>query len=229
MCIHPGYTESVLRADGIPLVIPMVSDPDFYPDMLSLCDGFLLTGSEADVFPELYGKTPPASNVSDHWRDTQDFVILEHAETWGKPVFGICRGCQVMNVFRGGTLALHFRDLKTTEINHDGEDASGPPLHQATLLAEANLSCLVDNAQWNVNSLHRQVCERLGNTLRVAAFSADGFIEAIEDSQTPERFFAVQWHPERSPHGPDALSVALFQQLVQQARLWRGKNQQVTP
>jgi putative glutamine amidotransferase len=212
-----GYTESVLRAGGVPLILPILSDPEALTEVLDLFDGFLLTGSEADVFPELYGKTPPPDNYSDTWRDEQDFAILRHVEATGKPVFGICRGCQVMNVYRGGTLALHYSEIVTTAINHDDDDHNGPPVHQVTLEPSGSLFSLSKEPTTWVNSLHRQVCEHLGRDLRTTALSEDGLIEAIEDSRNPTRFYAVQWHPERSASGPDAFSHALFAQLVHEA------------
>ena len=225
MCLSPFYTESVLTAGGLPLVVPMYSDAAVYADVLDLFDGFLLTGSEADVYPELYGKTPPPANYSDPLRDIQDFAILRHAEAAGKPVFGICRGCQVMNVYRGGTLALHFGDLITTDIQHDHDDhIYGPPVHRVMLQKGTALAGLIADTTPTVNSLHRQVCENVGQGLRIAAVSEDGLIEAVEDTENPTRFFAVQWHPERSNAPQDEFSKALFSQLIRESGAWRTEN-----
>lgn len=218
MVLHPGNTESVLRAGGVPLILPLLSEEDAYTSVFDKLDGFLLTGSEADVFPGLYGKEPPPDNFSDPLRDAQDFAILRHAEATGKPVFGICRGCQVMNVYRGGTLAIHFSELVKTDIEHNQEEDDGFFCHRVIFSPESDLATLVSEKAPRINSLHRQVCDNLGRGLRIAGRSEDGLIEAIEDDASPTHFFAVQWHPERTPHGPDALSDALFVRLVDAAR-----------
>ncbi len=214
MCVPPGYIAAVLRAGGVPLILPITSDP---LPVAALCAGFLLTGSQADVSPELYGRRPPKGSYSDPERDQVDFALLRHAEETRKPVFGICRGCQVMNVYRQGTLALHYRDLTETPITHQGSDSGEPNTHRVLFQEGAWMTEAVGGGTRVVNSLHRQVCDRLGRNLRVAALSEDGLIEAIEDTAAPERFFAVQWHPEYPAQGPDALSVALFARFIQAA------------
>ncbi|MDX1933447.1 MAG: gamma-glutamyl-gamma-aminobutyrate hydrolase family protein [Capsulimonadales bacterium] len=221
MCLHPGYTDSVFRAGGWPIVLPLIPDANAYAEVLDLFDGFLLTGSEADVFPERYGKTPPDNNYSDPERDTQDIVLLDHAKVTGKPVFGVCRGCQMMNVHRGGTLALHYSELAETSIEHAGKEFTGPPAHTVTLVRGTMTGDLVPLSVVPVNSVHRQVCETIGNDLRVTARSEDGLIEGIEDVRHPERYFAVQWHPEQWGDRPDGLANALFGVLVREAARYR--------
>lgn len=216
ICVHPGYVIAVERAGGIPMILPLGVDP---APLAARCDGFLLSGSVADVTPTLYGRAIPEGSYSDPERDAQDAALLEHAEATGKPVFGICRGCQMMNVWRGGTLALHYRDLRPGEpVAHftgqrDGRMAHGIQIAPHTLLAR-----LAPGPNALVNSIHRQVCETPGRNLRVAARSDDGLIEAIEDEETPERFFAVQWHPERPVDADDPLSIALFARFTAACR-----------
>lgn len=219
--VHGGYIQSVEEAGGIPLVIPMTP---FVEELANLCHGFLLIGSVADVNPQLYGKEPPLDNYSDHDRDRVDYAILQHAEKHHKPVFGICRGCQIMNVFRGGTLALHFTHLIETETEHSSLDYSGPIIHEVDFLSDSHLGTIVHQSLGKsealpVNSIHRQVVDQLGTQLRIAAKSHDGLIEAIEDQQAPHRYFAVQWHPERAPEMKrDDLSKLLFERLIQTAQ-----------
>ena len=209
MGVSNGYIESIATAGGLPLLLPLRENGGD-ERLIALCDGFLLTGSYADVDPDLYGKKLTAGCFHDPLRDALDARILRHADETGKPVFGICRGCQMMNVWRGGSLAVDYTDLISTEIRHDGERFDGPPAHRVRFAEGAGLGV----GEAAVNSLHHQVCDRLGDNLRVAAYSEDGLIEAIEDAQRPEQYFAVQWHPERSSEGGEQVSRALFARFI---------------
>jgi putative glutamine amidotransferase len=195
--VSPDYTDSLTQRGAVPMLLPLTSPPDAILPLLDFCQGFLLTGSYADVDPMRYGRVKPEGGYCDPRRDAIDYVILQHAERTGKPVFGICRGCQVMNVYRGGTLAWDYHDLlPQTSIQHTGAvdvyDAHTVTWERGSWMA-AQMPSPVTIA---VNSLHHQVCERVGPGMRVAAVSEDGLIEAIEDARDPSRFFAVQWHPE---------------------------------
>src|SRR5207248_3326297 len=144
-----------------------------------------------------YGAEEMAGNTTDPKRDELDLALLRHAAATGKPVLGICRGCQIMNVFRGGSLASHFSDLVETSMEHNqpAHNASSA-VHEVILESTSWLHSIVGETRLEVNSLHRQVCDRIGAGLRVSARSEDGLIEAIEDQNDPSRFFGVQWHPE---------------------------------
>lgn len=226
MGVSGGYIESVAEAGGMPLLLPL-REKGGDEELLALCDGFLLTGSYADVDPDLYGKKLAEGCFNDPLRDALDARILRHADAMGKPVFGICRGCQMMNVWRGGSLAVDYTDLISDGVKHDGEKFDGPPAHRVQFTEGATLGREF-GGEAAVNSVHHQVCERVGDGLRVAAYSEDGLIEAIEDAGQPDRYFAVQWHPERSPDGGEELSLTLFARFVraaaryQEARIWRG-------
>jgi putative glutamine amidotransferase len=181
------------------------------------------------VNPQLYGVEPPADNYSDLDRDRVDYEILNHAEAAGKPVFGICRGCQVMNVFRGGNLSLHYSEQVDTDTQHSCTDYSGPAVHSVSFVPSSDLGQFVQSglgktSGLSVNSIHRQVVKDLGRGLQVACHSHDGLVEAVEDVKSPEQFFAVQWHPERAPGmNRDQLSRLLFTRLIEAANRFRKR------
>jgi putative glutamine amidotransferase len=149
---------------------------------------------------------------------------MDHAQATGKPIFGMCRGCQIMNVFRGGSLSLHYSEQITTETEHSCADYSGPVVHPVSFHPETALGRTVKEllgrtGDFPVNSIHRQVVKDLGRGLRIASHSHDGLVEAIEDATHPERFYAVQWHPERAPEmARDDLSRLLFRRLIEAAQ-----------
>jgi putative glutamine amidotransferase len=214
----PSYSWSVEFAGGVPLLIPLVDD---VLPLLQLCDGFIITGSYADVNPSLYGAIPPADNYSDVMRDRVDFSILAHAESTGKPVFGICRGCQIMNVYRGGSLALHYSDIADTKVDHNLEPEDFE-VHHVNLAEGSVVSQTSRRIRLAVNSLHRQVCKDVAATLAVTGVSEDGLIEAIEDKRDPARFFGVQWHPEILATAGDPTSRALFDGFIETAKRSRA-------
>jgi putative glutamine amidotransferase len=210
----PEYSWSVEQAGGVPLLIPLIVD---VLPLARLCHGFIITGSYADVDPALYGAQTPDDNYSDTARDRVDYQLLKYAEETGKPVFGVCRGCQVMNVFRGGTLAQQFSDLVSTDIEHNGEPED-LEVHRLTLVGGANLQSSLNRTELPVNSLHRQVVSRVAPTLMAAAISEDGLTEAIEDKINPKRYYAVQWHPELLAVAGDAAAQKIFSDFVDECR-----------
>lgn len=192
------YADSVQAAGGVPVLVPDIAEADV-PALLERVDGLLLSGGQ-DV-----GGGP---------RDATERALLAEAQRTGLPVFGICRGLQLVNVERGGTL---IADLPHTEA------------HPAVAEGEERLSShrIVEAAGWVaealpadgvVNSIHHQAIDRLGGGLAVAARAEDGTVEAVAGTD-PSRFLrAVQWHPEKLP-GADgrAHAVRLLAPFVQAA------------
>jgi putative glutamine amidotransferase len=151
--------------------------------------GLLLTGG-GDVDPFLYGVG--ADSLANHVfreRDELEQALIAEAEQRNVPILGICRGLQMLNVARGGTLHRHIDGHKDVD-------------HAVRLETESMLQGFVGAQDYTVNSRHHQAVDRLGHGLIVTAQAADGIIEAVED---PERRFvvAVQWHPEDRPETRD--------------------------
>lgn len=144
--------------------------------------GLVLTGG-GDVDPSLYGAEPhPLTKNVFRERDELERELIEEAERRELPILGVCRGLQMLNVARGGTLRQHIDGHK--EVEHTVVPEPG-----------SQIAVFVGGEDYAVNSRHHQAAERLGSGLAVTARAADGVIEAVED---PERRFvvAVQWHPE---------------------------------
>jgi putative glutamine amidotransferase len=159
---------------------------------LETIDGLVLTGGP-DVTPGRYGfeDTDDLCEISPA-RDDAEWDVLRSVIGRRRPILAICRGMQLLNVFRGGTLIPHL----STSNAHELDDRAR---HMVTVEDGSALAALVGQREGEVSSSHHQGVDRLGNGLRVAARHADGTIEAIEWTHPMRKpwLAAVQWHPER--------------------------------
>ena len=194
----PDYEKAVAHAGGEPWVIDASVSAD---DVLCKASGILLAGG-GDVDPSLYGEAAhPTFSASEPGRDAFEIELVRRATDADLPMLAICRGIQVLNVARGGSLVQDIPSQMGTSIRHKLE----VPPHEAIELAheiwmekDSLLVHLIgesgsDTAE--VNSRHHQAVRNLGPGLATTATAPDGVIEAIEDSS--RRFcLGVQWHPE---------------------------------
>jgi putative glutamine amidotransferase len=207
------YFDAVSRAGGIVVLLPpQPAGPGVAERVLDGLDGLILTGGK-DVDPARYGQDPhPATDTPrtdrDEWEDRLVRVALERKV----PLFGICRGLQMLNVVLGGTLHQHLPDvIGSSRYNVGGGVFSENEvrLEPATRLA----SVLAGHESLTVLSYHHQAIDRLADGLVVSARADDGIIQAVELS-SPQFAIAVQWHPEES-----AEDLRLFAALVDAARV----------
>jgi putative glutamine amidotransferase len=203
---HTPYTEAIAAAGGTPVQLAREARA---LDLLHHLDGLVVAGGE-DVDPRRYGSRPGLHTTHlDPGRDAFELELVEGALALGVPLLGICRGCQVMNVARGGTLVDH--------LPLDQGEAHGQlvyPLHARVhglrlVPGELAAALLADDVQ--VNSFHHQAIDRLGDGVVAIAFAADGVCEAIRIGACA---LGVQWHPEYLREQPDPV----FDWLVEQAR-----------
>lgn len=216
--VRNQYLESVTRAGGIPVLLPISVDEADIREVFSRLDGLLITGG-ADVDPKLYGeeKSSACGELSPE-RDRLEMMFAKLAVEHDLPILGICRGCQVLNVVYGGTL---IQDIPTElgipmNVHRQPEDYAvvthGVTIEPGTLLAQID-----GPGEIRVNSRHHQAVKALGEGLVLnGRSSADGIVESFNDPS--KRFMlGVQWHPEMLSHErPEAL--ALFRALVDAAR-----------
>ena len=190
------YVNSIERAGGIPVLIPICGSFETVKEMVSCLDGVLISGGH-DVNPREYGM--PVKKYSGEiipQRDSQDIALAKYVlEETKLPLLCICRGIQVMNVAAGGTLR---QDLEI-EGGYENHSNTMFPLnvasHQVELKAGTRLEQIFGKAEIGVNSFHHQAVLQPGDGFSVTAVSEDGVIEALE--LPGERFvLGVQWHPE---------------------------------
>ncbi len=220
----PLYFNAIERSGGCPVTVPLDGSA---ASVAARCAGVLLPGSLADVSPLRYGQAASEDcGSSDPSRESTDCVLLEEAERHSKPVFCICYGLQMLNVWRGGSLLQH---LATFPVNH-AAGAAVAVAHTALLHPGSLLASVIDpesNAaegaplRISINSSHHQAVASPGDGLYPSALSSqDGVIEAIE-SQSPSTTapftLGVQWHPERS-YDQSPASRALFDRFISEAR-----------
>jgi putative glutamine amidotransferase len=192
--VHTAYLDSVLSFGGMPIILPLHAPTEEIEKVCEMADGFLIPGGE-DIDPRRYNEDPhPMLGGIAEARDELEFQIVRYARNSRKPLLGICRGSQVMNVACGGTL---YQDLaaqrpespkhKISEWNELSE--------LLTLSAGSKLQAILQCASIAANSLHHQAVKDVAPGLIVSATARDGVIEGIEDPIHPF-FVGVQCHPE---------------------------------
>lgn len=203
------YSEAVLKAGGIPVLLPLVADPEYARAVAERLDGIVLSGSVGDVDPARYGAAPhPELNPVHPERDALDAALIRLALDTRKPLLGICYGTQMLNVALGGSLIQHLE----TEIPHSDRKAR----HAVHVEPNSVLARLGGAGEHLVNTSHHQALERVPATLRITARAPDGTIEAVETTGAGRFLVGVQWHPERI-WSESPISRALFEELVRQA------------
>ena len=194
------YVRSLRRA-GAQVRWIELTDLDKAIAEVRACDGLLLPGG-ADVNPRLYGHAPSEKcGKPNTLRDTGEMELLTAFLPTGKPILGICRGVQLMNVFFGGTLHQDIKD--TQKCNHSDFRGKNRGNHAVTLTPGTKLAEIFGAETLIVNSLHHQAADIPGKDLSVSAISEDGFIEGLEH-QTHPFCLGVQWHPEHMSHASEA-------------------------
>ena len=193
----PGYMEGIRMAGGVPIILPLKADDEEINQVADLCSGFLFTGGH-DVGTRLYGAVKSAScGPACNERDELEQKVFSYALLKDKPVFGICRGIQLINALCGGTL---YQDLPTEyegsrETNHHMHPPYDVHCHQVEVVKDTPLYELLQEVTIGVNSYHHQAIKVLADGLKPMAVSEDGLIEAV---YMPDKKYiqAVQWHPE---------------------------------
>jgi len=208
------YLKSVQRAGGAPWVLDLTKDDP--ADVIASAHGLLLTGG-GDIDPARYGETrQPTVTAVDPARDEYEIELVRRAYEAGLPLFGICRGLQVLNVALGGTLVQDIPSEMPGSLAHSVTTPLCAVAHEvwvskANLLGTLMQESLAEADSCAVNSRHHQAIKRVAPGFEVTATAPDGVVEAIEDPKAAF-CFAVQWHPELLEK-PDPT----FQWLVREA------------
>ncbi len=217
--MNQRYVHAVMAAGGVPVLVPLLAeDPATLREIYDRIDGLCVPGG-IDVDPAYYrsgrhaglGRLDPA-------RDTTEVVLTRWALRDQKPFLGLCRGLQVLNVARGGSLFQDLEDERPESIKHDYFPTAGWSrdhlAHPVELARETRLADALGSAAVTVNSMHHQGIRDLGFRLTPTAWAPDGLIEAAEvDGQFA---VGVQWHPEMFEPGAPAVG-RLFASFVDAA------------
>ena len=191
--------------------------------VLSTCQGLLLTGGE-DVNPAYYGKLNELSKCEeiDNYRDSLELALINRALLVRMPVFGICRGEQILNVALGGTLLTDIPTEVGTKVTHDLPSDSNDPMHSVKIDPQSDLYQLTAIEKGIVNSSHHQSVDIIAEGMKISALSEDGVVEAIEREFPLGKSFimGVQWHPERLEKNP-GLSKPLAENFLEQINKYK--------
>src|SRR5690606_36932478 len=204
----------IARQGVLPVLLPDLQE-DVVMELVEEIDGFTFRGGN-DLAPQSYGEEPILAGrwMGDAYRDQYELKIMDYAVKAGKPVFGICRGLQLMNVYFGGSLYQDIATQKEDAILHRDAEQYDHLLHAISLTEGKLLDSLYGkDSPMKVNSVHHQAIKDRGKELEVLVVCPeDGIIEAIGYTGAEEgKVMAVQWHPE--------FSDSLSEQLLDKQRL----------
>lgn len=216
--LNYDYVKSVLNAGGVPLLIPLV-DEKSASEYIDKIDGILFSGGE-DVAPFYYNENPTRQlGGIDYNRDRLELKLFNLALEKKLPIFGICRGLQLINVACNGTLYQDI-DSQVDKVlgHHPNNVARNEFYHNVKIKENTKLKEIFNKELIFTNSFHHQSIKKIGDNLIVNALSEDGIIEGVEAKNLEEQFIlAVQWHPENlCENYPEFLN--LFKLFVEKAK-----------
>jgi putative glutamine amidotransferase len=212
--VNRDYMQAIMEAGGIPIAIPFLSNNTALQQLVHACDGLLLSGGE-DLDPQMYGEDPhPALDVIVPERDDLEMRVLRLFLEQDKPIFAICRGCQILNVAMGGDLYQDLPSQKSSDVNHNQKAPRDYPYHSIAIKQESLLFRVLQAEKIRVNTYHHQAAKQVKAPLVVSAVAADGVIEAIE-STLHTYVLGVQWHPEGMAISHDPHAKRLFSVFIE--------------
>ncbi len=206
-CLTQDYVQAIHQAGGIPIVFGVVQDENSIRSQIALLDGVMLSGGW-DVNPLLYDEEPSSLLQFIYpERDTFELKVIKIAYELQKPILGICRGMQILNVAFGGSLYQDLSHYSTSSIQHVQkakryEEAHTVEISRSTLLHKIFKTDII-----MTNSFHHQAIKNIAPGFRVSARARDGIIEAFENHHA-NFLLGVQWHPEMMiRHHPEMLKI----------------------
>ena len=188
--IRSNYCRAVLRAGGIPIISALGDAQDY----AQIADGVIFTGSSCDIEPHRYGQENRKCALCDSVLDDMEMALFEAFIKAGKPILGICRGHQLVNVALGGTLMQDIEEEVQGLTVHAEVYRKATESHPVNA-KEGSLFQKLFGGSFTTNSYHHQAIKDCGKGLLPTVMTEEGIIEAVEHESLP--IFGVQWHPER--------------------------------
>lgn len=214
--VSHAYIRAVENAGAIPLLIPRTEDFSCFPCYYALCDGFLFCGGD-DISPRLFGEDLLTDRGhTDMDTDLFHLEFMKYALSPSLPLLAVCRGMQVLNIARGGSI---YQDISLRE----GSSQNHMQLSSCRSDICHRISCSQNSILYNIcgnytetNSFHHQCVRTIGKGLKITALTADGVVEALEDSSHPF-LLGLQWHPECMCQSSPSMRE-IFSLFVEKAR-----------
>ncbi len=217
--LKQAYTDAVLRAGGLPLVLPLTDDAQLLDAYLDRVSGVVITGGAFDIPPALYGESERAGlGPLKPERSAFELALLRAALARKLPVLGVCGGMQLLNVAFGGTLIQDLPTELPAARSHEQKHDRTQPQHPVEVAAQTQLAeALGGKGQLMVNSTHHQAVKVVAPGLIASAVAPDGVVEGIEATDGASFVVGVQWHPELMVDTVPA-NLGVYKALVARAR-----------
>lgn len=213
-----AFVIKVREAGGIALMIPYIKTftKEMISDYICSIDGLLLPGGE-DIDPSFYNEEKSIKCGSiDHELDNFHIALIKEAVIQEKPILGICRGAQIINVALGGTLYQDISYFKK-DINHSDLENYEKTTHNIKIINNTKLKAILQMDETRVNSLHHQLIKDVAKSLKVNAICEDGVIEGIESRKEDIFILGTQWHPETMIENSTQMNK-IFKALIEQSK-----------
>ncbi|MFV0345922.1 MAG: gamma-glutamyl-gamma-aminobutyrate hydrolase family protein [Bacteroidales bacterium] len=212
--VHYDYGKSVELVGGVPLLLPISTNLATIDAYLDSIDGLILSGG-VDIHPFHFGEEmKPLSGSVNNERDIFEIKLTKRAIDKGLPILAICRGMQLINVIYGGTLYQDLSYYENSSLKHRSVGDASIPVHYVEILDKNSISYSIwGRESIEVNSIHHQVVDVVGDGLKVVGQASDGVIEILEDPDYPF-LLAVQFHPELMTSRGNSDMIRLFQAFV---------------
>ncbi len=216
--VSEDYVKSVLKAGGVPYIMPIVDDEEVIEIQLDHVDGMIITGGDNDIQPSLYGQEEKEKTESPHpERDFFDFRLERLAKKMKKPSLFICRGHQVAAVSNGGSLYQDVSYAPGITLKHHHHPRPDYPAHKVDIDPKSLLFDVLGKETFMVNSFHHQLVKDVPEGFKVCAVAPDGCIEAIEPEKQESFYLSIQWHPEMMAARGDEEMIKIFERLIQES------------
>lgn len=210
-----GFTQAIEKVGGSPIILPVMNS-DNAKELISIVDGLLLTGGE-DVSPRFYNEEPRmVIGTTSPERDHSEILLLEEAMRQNKPILGVCRGMQLINVVMGGSLYQDLSENPNITLQHMQKTRPHYPTHSINIKSNSHIAKIYKTGDY-VNSFHHQVLKDIVDDLTVVAWSKDDVPEAVECFKDHQSILGLQWHPELNALKNNKKSYAVFKDLVDRA------------
>ena len=221
-CIADTYVQSVLKAGGAPVLIPVITDMEALTAIVSGLDGLLMSGG-GDINPLYVGEEPvPQLQDVDTFRDEFDLILLRLATNRQLPVMGICRGHQLINVAFGGSVYQDIHSQHEARLIKHSQTMPREQVSHSVRITDTSsrlFDILKKEPDIFVNSFHHQAVKDIAPEFKETAVAPDDINEAMEHPE--KEIFSVQWHPEAMAANDDELMLELFRHHVEMARLFK--------
>jgi len=213
--LRKNYSEAIFGTGGTPVLLPLIPHRDFSQELIKNLDAIVISGSNSDVDPHLYGEEPhPRLASVMTQRDQTDLYLLEAVFQRRKPLLAICFGIQILNVFLGGTLWQDVDSQVDGAVKHSQDSSDDYKSHTVSIRSNSLLHELAGENETRVNSYHHQAIHKVASELIATAKAPDGIVESVELRDRKHFVLGLQWHPEIGWE-KDALSREIFSRFVE--------------